>query len=296
VRSSSSRNHRAPALARAAALPVAIVGVSLLIGVAFFAPKPEHAPRRSDGIVLTEQATRVTNADLREGHTLFDANCSTCHGAFAQGSALAPNLEGLGSATVDLWVSSGWMPLANPTSQPLRKPALFGRQQTKDIAYYVASLSPGGPSIPEVDLKGASVASGFSLFALNCAPCHTITGAGDALSNGITAPPLHGLTKTQVAEAIETGPGNMPRLTSEFTPQQVDDIVAYVTKDIEHPANPGGLGLGGVGPVAEGFMGLFVGVGVLVLVALWIGDRSKGDDGDDQHAHAHQSSGKPADA
>lgn len=233
---------------------------------------------------LAEQATNVTNADLQEGRTLFDANCSTCHGSFAQGSALAPNLEGLGSATVDLWVSSGWMPLANPTSQPLRKPALFTRQQTKDIAYYVSSLSPGGPSIPDVNLKGASVSRGFSLFALNCAPCHTITGAGDALSNGITAPPMHGLTQTQVTEAIETGPGSMPRLISEFTPQQVEDIVAYVTKDIEHPSDPGGLGLGGVGPVAEGFIGLFIGVGVLVLVALWIGDRSR-DEEPEHDAH-----------
>lgn len=247
-------------------------------------------------MVLTEQATRVTNADLQEGHTLFDANCSTCHGAFAQGSALAPNLEGLGSATVDLWVSSGWMPLAQPTSQPLRKPALFDRQQTKDIAYYVASLSPGGPSIPQVNLKGSSVSSGFSLFSLNCAPCHTITGAGDALSNGITAPGLHGLTTTQVAEAIETAPGNMPRLISEFTPQQVDDIVAYVTKDIEHPSHPGGLDLGGVGPVAEGFIGLFVGVGACVLIALWIGDRSRDGGDDEQHAHAHGPGGEPADA
>jgi ubiquinol-cytochrome c reductase cytochrome c subunit len=268
-------------------LPAGIVGLAIVIGVVVFAPPHGRAPSRASQIALAAAATRVSNADLQEGRTLFDATCSTCHGTFAQGSALAPNLEGLGSATVDLWVSSGWMPLANPTSQPLRKPALFNRQQTKDIAYYVASLSPGGPSIPIVSLKGASESTGFSLFALNCAPCHTITGAGDALSNGITAPPLHGLTKTQVAEAILTGPGNMPRLIGEFTPRQVDDIVAYVTKDIEHPADPGGFGLGGVGPVAEGFIGLFIGVGLIVLVTLWIGDRSPADDEHQPHAPTH---------
>lgn len=277
---SSCSPRRVKAILRAAALPAGIVGLAVVIGVVVFAPSHLRAASRSSRIALTESATKVTNAELQEGHTLFDANCSTCHGTFAQGSALAPNLEGVGSATVDLWVSSGWMPLANPTSQPLRKPALFSPRQSADIAYYVSSLSPGGPSIPHVSLKGASVSEGFSLFALNCAPCHTITGAGDALSNGISAPPLHGLTKTQVAEAIETGPGNMPRLIAEFTPQQVEDIVAYVTRDIEHPVNPGGLGLGGVGPVAEGFIGLFLGVGVIVLVALWIGERSPADDTD----------------
>jgi ubiquinol-cytochrome c reductase cytochrome c subunit len=278
---------------RTAALPVGIVGLAFVIGFTVFAPPHHRAPSRASQIALIEQSTKVSSAELQEGQTLFDANCSTCHGAFAQGSALAPNLEGVGSATVDLWVSSGWMPLANPTSQPLRKPALFSVKQSADIAYYVSSLSPGGPSIPNVNLKGASVSQGFSLFALNCAPCHTITGAGDALSNGITAPPLHGLTKTQVAEAILTGPGNMPRLIAEFTPQQVNDIVAYVTKYVEHPQHPGGLGLGGVGPVAEGFIGLFLGVGVIVLITLWIGDRSPADD-DEDHRPGEPAGGEAA--
>ena len=34
------------------------------------------------------------------------------------------------------------------------------------------------------------------------------------------------------------------------------------------------FGLGGVGPVAEGFVALLIGVGVLVLVCFWIGERS----------------------
>jgi ubiquinol-cytochrome c reductase cytochrome c subunit len=262
--------------------PAAIVVVAVSVGLIFWMPH-KLALARQGAVVLTGATTQVNGADLAEGQTLFDQNCSTCHGVYAQGSALAPNLEGLGSATVDLWVSSGWMPLANPTAEPIRKPALFDRQQTKDIAYYVASLSPGGPSIPNVNLHGASVSDGFSLFALNCAACHTITGAGDALSNGLSAPPLHGLTQTQVAEALITGPGNMPRLIGNFTPQQVKDIIAYVTKNIEHPVNPGGLGLGGVGPVAEGFIGLFAGVGICVLFALWIGERNRRQDGHEPH-------------
>ena len=50
--------------------------------------------------------------------------------------------------------------------------------------------------------------------------------------------------------------------------------MAYVTEQIQHPANPGGFGLGGIGPVAEGFVGLLFGVGGLMLVCFWIGDRS----------------------
>ena len=291
MRSSSSRSLAAVAIRRAAA-PVAIVVVAIAIALTVWTPRAQPRATYDPAPVLAAAHSNVTNAQLATGHTLFDQNCSSCHGTFAQGSKLAPNLEGVGSATVDLWVSSGWMPLANPSVEPARKPALFTPQQSRDIAYYVASLSAGGPSIPTVNLSGANVANGFSLFALNCAPCHTITGAGDALSNGLSAPPLHGLTNLQVAEAIETGPGNMPRLIGNFTAQQVKDIIAYVTKNIEHPSNPGGLGLGGVGPVAEGFIGLFVGVGLCVLIALWIGDRSpaEADGARDRHEVEHAGS------
>lgn len=227
----------------------------------------------------TPAATRHLSPALLEGQTLFDENCSSCHGIDAQGSPLAPKLQGVGAATVDLWVSSGWMPLAVPTAQPNREPDRFTPSQTIDIAEYVASLKPGGLPIPKVDIAGASLSTGAELFAENCSACHTITGAGDALSNGLSAPSLHGLSPVMITEAIETAPGNMPRFTpGALTPAQVRDVVAYVDKVIEHPDNPGGIGLGGVGPVAEGFVGLFVGVGACLLFALWVGDRNEEDE------------------
>jgi ubiquinol-cytochrome c reductase cytochrome c subunit len=67
----------------------------------------------------------------------------------------------------------------------------------------------------------------------------------------------------------------MPRFTGNLSDAQVRDIVSYVTGSIQHPQNPGGFGLGGLGPVAEGFIGLALGVGVLALIGFWIGDRSE---------------------
>ena len=66
----------------------------------------------------------------------------------------------------------------------------------------------------------------------------------------------------------------MPRFSGNLTDAQVRDVVAYVTQSIQHPANPGGAGLGGVGPVAEGFIALLLGVGGLALICFWIGERS----------------------
>jgi ubiquinol-cytochrome c reductase cytochrome c subunit len=98
-----------------------------------------------------------------------------------------------------------------------------------------------------------------------------------------------------VAEAVRTGPGNMPRFSDfQISKQQLADVVDYVTQGIEHPSNPGGIGLGGVGPVAEGFVGLFVGVGLCVLVALWIGERNEREEPDGHGGEGHDGEGPDA--
>ena len=130
--------------------------------------------------------------------------------------------------------------------------------------------------MPTVNLNHANVSNGASLFTLNCAACHTITGAGDALANGAYAPSLHYATTRQIVEAVRSGPGNMPHFgPGNISDTDVRDITAYVHPDIQHPVNRGGFGLGGIGPVGEGFVGLLFGVGVLMLVCFWIGDRSE---------------------
>jgi ubiquinol-cytochrome c reductase cytochrome c subunit len=209
------------------------------------------------------------------GEVLFAQFCSSCHGTNAQGTDAAPNLVGLGPATVDFWVSTGRMPAKGPYgTQAPQKPALLNDTQALQIAAWVNSLAPATPFVPTVNTTNADVAVGAQLFALNCAACHTITGAGDALAKSTFAPSLHSATATQIAEAIRTGPGNMPRFTGNMSDAQVRDVTAYVTQYIQKPTNPGGFGLGGIGPVAEGFVALLFGVGGLMLVCYWIGERT----------------------
>ena len=214
------------------------------------------------------------------GQALYLQNCASCHGTEANGVPAAgttgayPNLVGLGPATIDFWIESGRMPAADPRSvqAPRRTPRLT-HDQALAVAAWINSLSPGYPYIPTVNVKDANVANGAALFALNCAACHTIEGDGDALARSTFAPSLRNIPATQVAEAIRTGPGNMPRFTGNLSDFQVADIVKYVTTEIQHPRNPGGFGLGGLGPVAEGFVGLLLGVGLLALVGFWVGER-----------------------
>lgn len=262
----------------AAVLVVGILGIGALGAGAttHSVVGKSHAPSAGKTVAKTSQPLPQIPSI---GQTLFDENCSSCHGLGAGATSLAPSLLGRGAATIDLWVSSGWMPLAVPTAQPSRGPDRFTRAQTIAIANYVASLKPGGFSIPSGDMTGASVSAGQNLFSENCAGCHTITGSGDALSGQLNAPSLHGLNPTMITEAIITAPGNMPRFyPGALTAAQVRDVVAYVSKDIGHPDNVGGIGLGGNGPVAEGFIGLFIGVGACLLFALWVGDRSEDEE------------------
>lgn len=214
------------------------------------------------------------------GRALFLENCASCHGTQANGvpasgtSGAYPDLVGLGPATIDFWIDSGRMPAANPRAieAPRRFPRLTP-DQALAVAAWVNSLDPSYPDIPTPNLKTANVADGAALFALNCAACHTIEGDGDALAESTFAPSLRHIPAFEVVEAIRTGPGDMPRFTGNLSDKQVRDIVAYVTTEIQHPENPGGFGLGGLGPVAEGFVGLLVGVGILALVGFWVGER-----------------------
>ncbi|HVA53051.1 MAG TPA: c-type cytochrome [Acidimicrobiales bacterium] len=215
------------------------------------------------------------------GQALFMENCASCHGSEADGvpangtSGAYPDLVGLGPATITFWIDSGRMPAKNLAAVQARRgqPALTPFQATA-IAAWVNSLLPSYPDIPTPHLKNANVADGAALFALNCAACHTIEGDGDALAASTFSPSLRNIPAFQVVEAIRTGPANMPRFTGNLSDQQVADITKYVTTEIQHPNNPGGFGLGGLGPVAEGFVGLLLGLGLLMLVCYWIGDRS----------------------
>jgi ubiquinol-cytochrome c reductase cytochrome c subunit len=293
-------------------LPFAVLVTAATLGA--FVLGRDQVPASSTvmqnpGMRLAASTGLTTQGQIAAGRELFLETCSACHGVEAQGSApgaqvTAPSLRGVGGAAVNLWLSEGWMPLRSSENEPPSKPVYLTSAQISDIVAYVTSLAPGGFPVPaSVPLKGASAAEGFFMFSLNCAPCHTITGAGDALADGYRAPPLRQATAQQVLEAIRTGPQNMPKFgPGTISNQQALDVVDYVTKYIKHPTDIGGIGLGGVGPVAEGFVGLFIGVGVCLVAAYWVGDRTAreedehgpGDDDGDGDLHGEHDEGGEA--
>ncbi|MET8690420.1 cytochrome c [Streptomyces sp. NPDC004732] len=215
---------------------------------------------------------------IDEGKKLYAVGCSSCHGTGGQGSSDGPSLVGVGAAAVDFQVGSGRMPLQQPGAQAPKKKVIYNQAQIDQLAAYISSLG-AGPSVPtekQYSPDGADIAKGGELFRTNCAQCHNFTGEGGALTHGKFAPSLEGVSPKHIYEAMQTGPQNMPSFPDTTMPEKnKKDIIAYLDAvNGEKTESPGGLKLGGLGPVSEGLFGWIFGLGSLIGVAVWVAART----------------------
>lgn len=217
---------------------------------------------------------------VAQGATLFATSCASCHGREGQGSEFGPTLIGVGAAAADFQLRTGRMPFTNgPGTQANRKPPAFDDQQIRQLVAYVASLGEG-PAIPEVAITDGSVSRGQQLFVANCAPCHGATANGGAVGGGAVAPALDVATPVEVAEAMLTGPGQMP--VFDFDATDVNAVASYVDY-LQGSSHPGGFSIGGIGPVPEGFVGWVLGMGLLFVIVVLVGRRWTQKGGDEEH-------------
>ncbi len=220
------------------------------------------------------QADSAQSLATEEGKKLYSVGCASCHGTSGQGTHNGPSLVGVGAAAVDFQVGTGRMPAQQPGAQVPRKKAIYDQAQIDQLAAYIASLGPG-PAIPtkqQYSPDGADIANGGQLFRTNCAQCHNSTGKGGALSEGKFAPTLDGVDPKHIYEAMLTGPQNMPNFPDSTLPSKdKKDIVAYLAQvDSSKSESPGGLELGGLGPVSEGLFAWVFGLGAMITVAIWV--------------------------
>jgi ubiquinol-cytochrome c reductase cytochrome c subunit len=219
--------------------------------------------------------TANSASDIAAGRQLYQTSCITCHGANLQGvTGRGVSLIGVGSAAVYFQVSTGRMPLVGQGPESPRRTAKFDEQQTEQLASYVQSVG-GGPQIPQGSLRASDLGAGGELFRLNCASCHGTTFRGAPLSAGKNAPTLYSASDKQIYSAMLTGPESMPVFSdNEITPEQKREIVAYI-QTMKASKDPGGHGLGRIGPVSEAVVIWVGGVGALMIVILWIGAKNQ---------------------
>jgi ubiquinol-cytochrome c reductase cytochrome c subunit len=221
--------------------------------------------------VLTAAPVRA-GGDAARGRVLFEESCSSCHGLEARGiPGMAPSLLDAGPASLDFYLSTGRMPLADPGREPLRSEPALSRPEIDDVIAFVGSL-PGarGPAIPVVHPDRGDRADGMRSFTSYCAGCHQMAGRGGAVV-GAFAPDLTQATATQIAEAVRAGPYVMPAFDERtIGAAELDSLVRYVL-DVRKPVNAGGWSLGNVGPIPEGMVAWLLGAAALVLVAQALG-------------------------
>ncbi|MFF0586788.1 c-type cytochrome [Streptomyces sp. NPDC003781] len=215
---------------------------------------------------------------IDEGKKLYAVGCASCHGTGGQGTTDGPSLVGVGAAAVDFQVGTGRMPAQQPGAQVPKKKVIYSQAEIDQLAAYIASLG-AGPAIPSEEKygpEGADIAKGGELFRTNCAQCHNFTGKGGALTHGKFAPSLEGVDPKHIYEAMQTGPQNMPSFPdTTLSEQNKKDIIAYLDAvNGDDTENPGGLSLGGLGPVSEGLFAWVFGLGALIAVAVWVAART----------------------
>jgi ubiquinol-cytochrome c reductase cytochrome c subunit len=210
---------------------------------------------------------------VQRGRDLYAQSCAGCHGEDLRGrKGQGPALRGAGAAAADFYLSTGRMPIADPTDEPIRADPVFSRRDIDALVAFVGSF--GGPAIPSVDPDRGNVARGKEAFTDRCAGCHQVLGRGGTVT-GAFVPALTDATPRQLAEAVRIGPYLMPKFGERQVAQgELDDIAAYARAQRD-PDDRGGWAIGNIGPVPEGLVAWLLAGVVLLGVVRLLGERAR---------------------
>jgi ubiquinol-cytochrome c reductase cytochrome c subunit len=263
---SAARARRRSKQRRRIANVAGLMAALVLTGVGYSALAP--------GASAADDPTGNPSSAVEAGREIYTRSCITCHGSNLQGvQDRGPSLIGVGEASVYFQVHTGRMPLVRQEAQAAERPSLFSDEEIDQLMAYVQE-NGGGPTLPSGDLRDGDLAEGGELFRLNCAQCHNFTGMGGALSSGKRAPTLLDANDMTLYTAMLSGPENMPVFgDNQLTPDEKRAIINYV-QTIKTTADPGGAGIGRVGPVAEGLVIWVVGMGALLFGIFWMGTKA----------------------
>jgi mono/diheme cytochrome c family protein len=204
-------------------------------------------------------------ADLARGEQLFTQRCGTCHALTAAGTraTVGPDLDfafkqaradGQDPDTFEGVIKAQ---VENPRPAPPERTDVYmpadivTGDDLNDVAAYVASVA-GVPGIKP------PVFAPPQFFASNCGGCHTLSQAG---TTGTIGPDLDqvlaGQSPEQISQDIadpnaEITPGYQPNVMpatfgQSLTPEQLQQLVAYLQESTGGGGGGGGAGGGGGG-------------------------------------------------
>lgn len=242
-----------------------------LAAAAIFASAGVGTQRSSAEAAGTAAPVAATGPEAH-ARTIYLRDCAWCHGDHGEGSNFAPDFADTSKGYIDFMLRTGRMPLAKPGVPATEGPPAYDSATIKALVDYVGTFGTGEP-VPTV--AAGDPTEGEKLFIANCAACHSSSGTGVILTNGIRTPQLYHVHPTQIAEAVRNGPGSMPPFSETTVDnQQLNDLVSYV-----HRLGPrqvkGGASLDQYGPITEGLFLWLLPVPVLIVALILLGKRAK---------------------
>lgn len=237
---------------------IAIVSVAMTIAAAQTeAEEPEEEP----GLVS-------------RGAELYGEHCATCHGVDGRGTRDVPIvIDDASPALIDFLIRTGRMPLPHPDARMQRRDPTIDDDQRQAIVAYFRTFAVDEPEVPDPSPELGDVAHGRELYETHCIACHSPFGSGIAISQRDIAPALGPADPVEIAAAVRTGPGVMPVFSEEvLDDSDLDSTIAYLLFLRDRP-QPGGLQLGRSGPVTDGYLAWFVGLGLMLVMAYFVGER-----------------------
>lgn len=157
-----------------------VAAASLLTAVFFGMTLPARSGHATETPV--RKPVTANPAQIKEGASLFRANCSPCHGLAAQGGGRAPDLtsgrwvHGSSDAAIFRTITQG----VPSTEMPANN---FEDSETRAIIAYLRSLSPSS----KPDMAGNRTRGQQSFFGKGtCSECHMVNGKGGRLGPDLT--------------------------------------------------------------------------------------------------------------
>ena len=189
-----------------------------------------------------------------------------------------PALRGVGAAAADFYLSTGRMPLADPTDEPVA-PSRDTRAPTSTRSS-PTSARFGGPPLPRVDPARGDVATREATFTEHCAGCHQIVGRGRHRHRRGRARPRRrdadpgrrGGPRRPVPDAGVLGRASSISAT-------LDSIARYV-QSTRTPTTAAAGASATSGPIPEGMVAWLLAGAPCSLVARLIGERGAGHEPD----------------
>jgi ubiquinol-cytochrome c reductase cytochrome c subunit len=184
-----------------------------------------------------EERAEAQAEAVPDGATVYAVTCAACHGPAGagrtgEGVEAGPALIGLDVAFVDMTLRTGRMPIEHRELGVVRD-ELDDDERVALVDWMQARMDLEG-AIPDVPVGDR--ARGHELYGLHCSACHGATGQGGIQGEGQIIPPVEGLDRVAVAEAIRVGPFDMPGF-SEYTIPDEDAaaIGTFVEEDLTNP-------------------------------------------------------------